>query len=171
MQLEQLQHQIVLLQGLTITGTASEGGTLTANVDTIVDADGLPGSYTYQWKRDDSAISGATNSTYTVASDDVGKTITVTVSFQDNKGYDESLTSNPVTVAALDDKIYFWTEYNGASNNTAIHYAIYNTTKVSGVQFTYDVSGSTTVADVSYSIVDNVEQQYCSLQKRMASNN
>ena len=141
--------------GLTITGTASEGGTLTANVDTIVDADGLPGSYTYQWKRDDSAISGATNSTYTVASDDVGKTITVTVSFQDNKGYDESLTSNPVTVAALDDKIYFWTEYNGASNNTAIHYAIYNTTKVSGVQFTYDVSGSTTVADVSYSIVDN----------------
>tara|TARA_R110002074_G_scaffold139535_2_gene285331 strand:+ start:2310 stop:4337 length:2028 start_codon:yes stop_codon:yes gene_type:complete len=145
----------------TITGTASEGGTLTANLGTITDTDGLPGSYTYQWKRDGSAISGATNSTYTVASADVGKTITVTVSFTDNAENQESRTSAGTDIAALDELTYFWTEYFAdASNNipadcTLIHYGIYNTTKISGVQFTYDVAGTTSVADVSYSIVDN----------------
>ena len=145
----------------TITGTASEGGTLTANLGTITDTDGLPGPYTYQWKRDDSPIGGETSSTYTVASADVGKTITVTVSFTDNAENQESRTSAGTDIAALDELTYFWTEYFAdASNNipadsTLIHYGIYNTTKISGVQFTYDVAGTTSVADVSYSIVDN----------------
>ena len=144
----------------TITGTASEGGTLTANVDNIVDQDGLPGSYTYQWKRGGSAISGATNSTYTVANADVGTTITVTVSFTDNAGNAESLTSAGTDIAALDELTYFWTEYFAdASNNipgdsTLIHYGIYNTTKISGVQFTYTTT-TDPLTDVSYSIVDN----------------
>ena len=147
----------------TITGTASEGGTLTANLGTIADTDGLPGSYTYQWKRDGSPISGETSSTYTVASADVGKTITVTVSFTDNAENQESRTSTGTDIAALDELTYFWTEYftdafnNIPADSTLIHYGIYNTTKISGVQFTYDVSGTTTVADVSYSIVDNTD--------------
>jgi len=145
----------------TITGTASEGGTLTANLGTIADTDGLPGSYTYQWKRDGSPIGGETSSTYTVASADIGTTITVTVSFTDTAGNAEFLLSAGTDIAALDELTYFWTEYFAdASNNipadsTLIHYGIYNTTKISGVQFTYNVSGSTPVADVSYSIVDN----------------
>lgn len=139
----------------TISGTASEGETLTASTTGISDPDKINGVFSYQWKNSSGATVIGTNSTYTVASTDVGTTITVTVTYTDGFGAQQSLTSAGTTVAALDDKIYFWTEYNGASNNTAIHYAIYNATKVSGVQFTYDVSGSTTVADVSYSIVDN----------------
>jgi len=145
----------------TITGTASEGGTLTADVGTIADTDGLPGSYTYQWKNSSGDTVIGTSSTYTVASADIGTTITVTVSFTDTAGNAESLLSAGTYIAALDELTYFWTEYFAdASNNipadsTLIHYAIYNTTKVSGVQFTYNVAGTTEVADVSYSIVDN----------------
>ena len=86
---------------------------------------------------------------------DVAGTYTLTYNVNDAAGNTAIAVTRTVTVTALDDKIYFWTEYNDASNNTAIYYGIYNTTKISGVQFTYDVSGATTVENVSYSIVDN----------------
>ena len=74
------------------------GQTLTAATDGISDSDGLSGvSYSYQWIRVDGAtetdISGATSSTYTLATADSGKTIKVKVSFQDEAGNDEELTS------------------------------------------------------------------------------
>jgi len=141
----------------TITGTASVGQILTANLGTIADTDGLPGSYTYQWKRGGSAIGGEINATYTVAEGDIGTTLTVTVSFTDNATNLESLTSAGTSISALDDKTYFWTVYNDASNNTAIYYGIYNTTKITGVQFTYDISGATTLADVSYNQTSQTE--------------
>ena len=139
----------------TITGTASEGETLTANTTGITDPDNITGGFSYQWKNSSGATVIGTSSTYTVASTDVGTTITVTVTYQDGTGAQESRTSAGTDIAALDELTYFWTVYNDVSDNTAIHYGIYNTTKISGVQFTYDVSGSTPVADVSYSIVDN----------------
>ncbi|MXY90939.1 MAG: hypothetical protein F4Y89_10445 [Gammaproteobacteria bacterium] len=82
----------------TITGAATNGQTLTANQGTIADADGLPGGsfpsgYTFQWNRGGTAITGATSRTYTLVGDDVGETITVTVSFTDGGGNTESLTS------------------------------------------------------------------------------
>ena len=147
----------------SISGTAAAGQILTAITTDITDPDGLTGTYTYQWNRDGSAIVGQTSSTYTVVNDDIGKLITVTVFFQDSAGNNESLTSNPVTVAALDDKIYFWTEYfpdvsnNIPANSTLIYYGIYNTTKISGVILNYDVSGSTTVPDVIYNEQDQVD--------------
>ncbi|MCY3689285.1 MAG: putative Ig domain-containing protein, partial [Gammaproteobacteria bacterium] len=82
----------------TIAGAATQGQTLTANQGTIADADGLPGGsfpsgYTFQWNRGGTAITGATSRTYTLVGDDVGETITVTVSFTDGGGNTESLTS------------------------------------------------------------------------------
>ena len=78
----------------TITGTAQAGETLTADTSGIEDADGLAdASYSYQWLAEDAEISGATDSTYTLASDDVGKTIKVRVSFTDDRGHGEELTS------------------------------------------------------------------------------
>ena len=50
-------------------------------------------SYSYQWLADDTAIEGATSSTYTVQSSDDGKGIKVQVTFTDDAGNDESLTS------------------------------------------------------------------------------
>ena len=79
----------------TIRDTAKIGQTLTADVSGISDADGLANvTYSYQWLSSrDTEIAGATSSTYTVAATDVGETIKVRVSFTDDAGYDETLTS------------------------------------------------------------------------------
>ena len=78
----------------TISGTAQVGETLTANTSGIADADGLGNvQYEYQWLADDADISGATNATYTLADADEGKAITVRVSFTDDEGNEETLTS------------------------------------------------------------------------------
>ena len=78
----------------TISGTAQVGQTLTASTSGISDADGLTNvSYSYQWLADDTEINGATNSTYAVQSGDNGKVIKVRVSFTDDGGSNESLTS------------------------------------------------------------------------------
>ena len=89
----------------TITGTAEIGQTLTADTSGIGDANGLttPG-YTYQWVRvdgTDADISGATSSAYTLVAADVGKTIKVRVSFTDDDGNSETLTSAPTVVNTL----------------------------------------------------------------------
>ena len=78
----------------TITGTAQVGETLTAGTTDISDADGLGNAaFTYQWLAGDVEINGATASTYTLADDDEGKTIRVRVSFTDDAGNNEMLTS------------------------------------------------------------------------------
>ncbi|UWR14000.1 DUF4214 domain-containing protein [Sulfitobacter sp. M368] len=77
---------------VTISGTAREDQTLTANTSGIADADGL-GAFSYQWLRDGSAISGATGSSYTLGQADVGERISLRVSFEDQAGNDEALTS------------------------------------------------------------------------------
>ena len=70
------------------------GETLTADASAITDGDGLDNAvFGYQWLADDTAISGATGSTYTLADGDVGQTIKVRVSFTDDQGNGETLTS------------------------------------------------------------------------------
>ena len=78
----------------TITGTAQVGETLSAGATGISDGDGLDNAaFAYQWLADDAEINGATASTYTLADDDAGKAIKVGVSFTDDAGNDEELTS------------------------------------------------------------------------------
>ena len=62
----------------TISGTAQTGQTLTASTGSWTSAAGSL-SYAYQWKRGGTSISGATASSYTLVSADIGSTITVTV--------------------------------------------------------------------------------------------
>ena len=85
----------------TISGTVQAGQTLTANTSGTADDDGLTNvSYSYQWLADDAEISGATGSTYTLTDGNVGKTIKVKVSFEDDRNNDETITSDataPVT--------------------------------------------------------------------------
>ena len=90
----------------TISGTTTVGQTLTAATSGIADTDGLTNvSYSYQWIRVDSGtetdISGATSSTYTLVNADVGKTIKVKVTFDDDAGNSESLTSAATAAVAL----------------------------------------------------------------------
>ena len=85
----------------TISGTAQVGQMLTASTSDISDSDGLiNATFTYQWLADDTDITDATGSTYTLASADEGKTIKVRVSFTDDGGNQETRTSD-VTVAVV----------------------------------------------------------------------
>jgi len=77
---------------VVISGTFTEDQVLTANAGGLADVDGL-GTFSYQWLRDGTAIDGATSSTYTLGDADVGKAISVRVSFEDRKGGSESVTS------------------------------------------------------------------------------
>ena len=76
---------------VTISGTASEGQTLTAS-NTLADADGL-GAITYQWKRGVNDIPGETLATYILVQDDVGEIISVIASYTDGQGTLESVPS------------------------------------------------------------------------------
>ena len=83
-----------------ITGTALAGGTLSATTDSIEDEDGLTGAvFAYQWLVDGADIDGATSSSYTLVAADEGKPIEVRVTFTDDAGNEESLTSNAVLAA------------------------------------------------------------------------
>ena len=78
----------------TISGRAQVGETLTATTSGIADADGIANAiFTYQWLADNAVIGGATALTYTLTSGEQGKTIKVTVTFTDDAGNEESLTS------------------------------------------------------------------------------
>ncbi len=78
----------------TISGTAQVGETLTTSTSDIEDADGLTGAaFSYQWISSDTKIEGATEPTYTLAAADQGRTVRVRVSFIDDEGNAESLTS------------------------------------------------------------------------------
>ena len=83
--------------GPGITGTVQAGETLTATTDGIEDEDGLPGAvFAYQWVRSGTDIEGAASSTYTMTAADEGKAIQVRVTFTDDAGNAESLTSYAV---------------------------------------------------------------------------
>jgi hypothetical protein len=81
----------VLSGTVSIDGNAKYGQPLTANIASL-DGDGTPA---FQWKRNTGTIPSATGQTYVLTDDDIGKTITVTVS---RAGYTGSKTSNPTAV-------------------------------------------------------------------------
>ena len=120
----------------TISGTAQVGETLTADTSGIADEDGLDDvSYSYQWQADGSAIQGATDATYTPVADDVGKAMSVTVSFTDDAGNAESLTG------AATDAVEPETQEAQAANTPATGLpAITGIVRV-GVKLTADLPG------------------------------
>ena len=84
----------------TITGTAQAGQDLTADASPIMDTDGLPASFTYQWVRVDADgtsnpvdITDANAATYTLTAADAGKKVKVKVSFTDELSGLETRTS------------------------------------------------------------------------------
>ena len=56
--------------------------------------------FSYRWLADDADIEGAANSTYTLEDADQGKTVTVRVSFSDDAGNGETLTSAATAAVA-----------------------------------------------------------------------
>jgi len=84
---------------VTLTGTGEAGQTLTSN-NTISDANGL-GTLNYQWLRNGAAITNSTSASYVIHNDDVNKPLSLVISFTDNDGFNESITSNAVTPTAV----------------------------------------------------------------------
>jgi hypothetical protein len=88
----------------TISGTARDGATLTANRGTWTGTP--PIAYGYQWRRCDAAgngcanIAGATAATYTLTSGDVGATIRVTVTATNAAGSTAAVSTQTAAVAA-----------------------------------------------------------------------
>ena len=98
-----------------VTGTPQVGETLTADTSSIDDADGLTNAtFEYQWLHNQSVVDantgtsyyinvevpGETGSTYTLAPADKGRTFAVRVTFTDDAGYAESLTSRNTVIVA-----------------------------------------------------------------------
>ncbi len=82
---------IAFPSSVSITGDALIGSTLTAEVS---DANGIANAtITYAWFADGQQIDGQTQATLELAEDQFGKVITVTASFEDDRGFDESATS------------------------------------------------------------------------------
>jgi hypothetical protein len=81
---------------VTISGTPTQNQILTAS-NTLADIDGL-GPITYQWKRNGVQIASGT--TYTLVQADVNKSITVTASYTDIQGTNESITSAATALIA-----------------------------------------------------------------------
>ena len=95
---------------VTISGTAQVDQTLTADPSGITDTDGLTtATYTYQWLRVDAdGVSNETNiganaATYTPVAADVGKQIKVQVSFTDDRGHVETVTSDATVAVTGND--------------------------------------------------------------------
>ena len=84
-----------------ITGTAAVGETLTADTSGISDADGMTSAgFSYQWLADDDDISGAEGSSYVLPEEDEGREIKVRVSFTDDAGNAETVTSAATAAVA-----------------------------------------------------------------------
>ena len=79
-------------------GTPVEGDELTVAMTTS-DPDG-DGTFSYQWERDGTEITGETSTTYTIAADDEGTALTVVVSYTDGGNKSETVTIPGVTVPA-----------------------------------------------------------------------
>lgn len=83
----------------SIQGGLRVGQTLTAEIGTVADGDGVPAEseFSYQWILVDgsteSEISSATTKSYTITASDKGKTLKVRIDFTDDVGYEESVTS------------------------------------------------------------------------------
>ena len=86
---------------VTITGTPTQGQTLTAS-NTLADLDGM-GAVAYQWKAGGVAITGVTSGTFTLTSDEVGKIITVEARYTDGFGTAEGKTSSATATVASSD--------------------------------------------------------------------
>ena len=120
-----------------ITGTAEVGKTLTAGQGDIDDIDGVsatfPDDYSFEWVRVDADgvsnpedISGETGSTYTLTADDVGKKVRVKVSFSDDAGNAETLTSEAypsgaaTITASADATLESLTVHDGSSDRALV---------------------------------------------------
>ena len=122
-----------------VHGTAHVGESLLADATGIEDGNGLDRvQFRYQWTSNDGSadtdIAGATDSGYTLAADDVGKTIKVRVAFTDRRGYSET------RISTATDEVSFAIQQQTANSPATGSPTISGTTQV-GETLTADTAG------------------------------
>ena len=125
----------------TVTGKVQVGHTLVADIADIADADGLPARFGYQWRRVDGTtetdISGASSQAYTLTTSDEGKKLKVTVSFTDEGGAAESVTSGATAAVgtatgatcnapSFTDRRPIWTGTVTVGNYSGLYFGYWN---------------------------------------------
>ena len=137
---------------VVILGKPHIGQTLTAGTSGIEDPNGVPNRFSYQWKAGNSDIPGATGSTYSLRHADLGKTVKVEVSFTDDAGYDESLTSGatPAVVEIREVWTAKMTVGTGPGGLLGYHHSDYEGDSLSDNSLTTS-AGDHTVRQVSFS--------------------
>ena len=97
-----------------ITGSATQGQSLTALSDNIADADGMPEtsaiSYNWQFSVDGKTwffILGATSDTFTTTQAQLGKQVRVVATYTDKFGTPETVTSDPISIAPTISPLLF----------------------------------------------------------------
>ena len=135
----------------TISGTATQGETLTADTSGITDADGFftPPNFLYQWKADGADISGGLAATFILTQSQVGKAITVTVSYTDRGRNDESLTSaaTSAVVNANDAPTITGTPATTVAEDTAYSFTPIGADVDAGTTLTYSIENKPSWAD------------------------
>ena len=121
---------------VTISGTATQGETLTAS-NTLADADGL-GTITYTWSN------SATGSSITLGQGDVGNTITVTASYTDDQGTSESVASSATSAVANvnDDPTITGTPSTSVDEDQAYSFTPTGADVDAGTTLTYSITGT-----------------------------
>jgi len=85
----------------SVSGTATQGSSLsTTNGSWNSNLSYNPISYSYQWRRGSSDISGATSSSYSTVLADVGNAISCRVTALNNRGSTPAISSNSITVTS-----------------------------------------------------------------------
>ena len=106
---------------ILLSGIAKEGQLLTADAASIADADGIAGLLSYQWKADGTVIAGATASSYTLTHAEIGKVVTMEVSYTDALGTHESVSSlATASVLALDNIAPVVTSFSPSDAATSV---------------------------------------------------
>ena len=109
-----------------LSGTPTQGQTLTVGQGSLADADGL-GTVTFQWQADGNSIAGATGSTFVLTEAQIGKLIMAVASYTDGHGTAESVNSSALQVPAganVDMLAYSWNAHtllSGISLSTDGH--------------------------------------------------
>ncbi len=136
----------------SISGVLQQDEVLTADTAGIADADGV-GTFSYQWLADGTPISGATSSTYTLTAAQVGDAISLTVTFTDDEGYSESLTSaethDVVATGATRKLLWLGTLTPGDRNNGTVGFNRFSAGSLNPFSFTYG-SDTYTITQIDF---------------------
>ena len=84
--------------GISLEGSLKQGVELVA-LNTLSDVDGMS-PFTYQWKLDGVVVPGASATSYVLTESEVGKLVSLIVSYQDGYGQKETVTTVATTVVA-----------------------------------------------------------------------